>query len=225
MDLPERGPIGGDGLANRRDFVTPVAAFEDREGDFELVTKLAGNLFHCRIGHSPLDVVAWHGNLTPCKYHLAHFNAIGSISYDHPDPSIFTVLTSPSDLPGTANVDFVIFPPRWLVMEDTFRPPWYHRNVMSEYMGLIYGDYDAKTGGGFVPGGSSLHNGMSAHGPDRATFESASRAELKPQKLENTMAFMFESRYVIQPTRFALECPELQTDYPDCWQDLEKNFS
>ena len=225
MELPERGPIGGDGLANRRDFVTPVAAFEDREGDFELVTKLAGNMFACRIEHSPLDVVAWHGNLAPCKYDLERFNTIGSISYDHPDPSIFTVLTSQSDTPGTANVDFVIFPPRWLVMEDTFRPPWYHRNVMSEYMGLVYGGYDAKTGGGFVPGGSSLHNCMTAHGPDRATFERATGATLEPQKLENTMAFMFESRYVIQPTRFALECPEQQTDYPDCWQDLERNFS
>jgi len=225
MELPERGPIGGDGLANRRDFETPVAAFEDREGDFELIAKLAGNLFRCRIGHSPLDVVAWHGNLAPCKYDLRRFNTIGSISYDHPDPSIFTVLTSMSDRPGTANVDFVIFPPRWLVMENTFRPPWYHRNVMSEYMGLIYGDYDAKSGGGFVPGGASLHNCMSAHGPDRATYEKASEARLEPQKLEQTMAFMFESRYLIQPTRFALECPELQTNYRGCWQDLEKNFS
>jgi homogentisate 1,2-dioxygenase len=224
MELPERGPIGGDGLANRRDFETPVAAYEDREGDFELVTKLAGNLFHCRIGHSPLDVVGWHGNLAPCKYDLRRFNTIGSISYDHPDPSIFTVLTSQSDTPGTANVDFVIFPPRWLVMEDTFRPPWYHRNIMSEFMGLIYGDYDAKSGGGFVPGGASLHNCMSAHGPDRATFDSASSAKLEPHKLEQTMAFMFESRYLIQPTRFALECPELQSDYRDCWTDLERNF-
>ncbi|MEX2126290.1 MAG: homogentisate 1,2-dioxygenase [Woeseia sp.] len=225
MELPERGLIGGDGLANRRDFETPVAAFEDREGDFELVAKLAGNLFHCPIGHSPLDVVAWHGNLVPFKYDLRRFNAIGSISYDHPDPSIFTVLTSQSEWPGTANVDFVVFPPRWLVMEDTFRPPWFHRNVMSEYMGLIYGDYDAKSGGGFVPGGGSLHNSMSAHGPDRATFDKASNAKLEPQKLEHTMAFMFESRYLIQPSRFALECPELQSGYRDCWQDLAKNFS
>jgi homogentisate 1,2-dioxygenase len=225
MELPERGPIGGDGLANRRDFETPVAAYEDREGDFELVTKVSGNLFHCRIGHSPLDVVAWHGNLAPCKYDLRRFNTLGSISHDHPDPSIFTVLTSQSDTAGTANVDFVIFPPRWLVMEDTFRPPWYHRNVMSEYMGLIYGDYDAKVLGGFVPGGASLHNCMSAHGPDRATFERATTAKLRPEKLEDTMAFMFESRYPIEPTRYALECAELQKDYRDCWQDLARNFS
>lgn len=224
LTLPERGPIGSDGLANSRDFEAPVAAFEDREGDFELVTKLAGNLFACEIGHSPLDVVAWHGNLTPYKYDLRRFNTIGSISYDHPDPSIFTVLTSQSDTPGTANVDFAIFPPRWLVMENTFRPPWYHRNVMSEYMGLIYGSYDAKTGGGFEPGGSSLHNCMSAHGPDADAFENASNADLVPQKLDDTMAFMFESRYLIQPTRFAMETEALQSDYRDCWQDLRKNF-
>lgn len=224
LALPERGPIGSDGLANSRDFEAPVAAFEDREGDFELVTKLAGNLFACDIGHSPLDVVAWHGNLTPYKYDLRRFNTIGSISYDHPDPSIFTVLTSQTDTPGTANVDFVIFPPRWLVMEDTFRPAWYHRNVMSEYMGLIYGDYDAKTGGGFVPGGSSLHNCMSAHGPDADAFENASNANLAPQKLEDTMAFMFESRYLIQPTRFAMESEALQKDNRDCWHGLGKNF-
>ncbi len=225
LALPERGPIGSDGLANSRDFLAPIAAFEDREGNFELVTKLAGNLFACAIGHSPLDVVAWHGNLTPYKYDLRLFNTIGSISYDHPDPSIFTVLTSASDTPGTANVDFAIFPPRWLVMEDTFRPPWYHRNVMSEYMGLIYGDYDAKTGGGFVPGGASLHSCMSAHGPDADAFENASKADLAPQKLDDTMAFMFESRYLIQPTRFAMETDALQKDYRDCWRGLKKNFT
>jgi len=225
LSLPERGPIGSDGLANSRDFLAPVAAFEDREGDFELVTKLAGNLFACSIGHSPLDVVAWHGNLTPYKYDLRRFNTIGSISYDHPDPSIFTVLTSASDTPGTANIDFAIFPPRWLVMEGTFRPPWYHRNVMSEYMGLIYGDYDAKTGGGFVPGGASLHTCMSAHGPDADAFDNASKADLAPQKLDDTMAFMFESRYLIQPTRFAMESDALQKDYRDCWRGLNRNFS
>lgn len=224
LALPERGPIGSDGLANSRDFEAPVAAFEDREGDFELVTKLAGSLFACEIGHSPLDVVGWHGNLTPYKYDLRRFNTIGSISYDHPDPSIFTVLTSQSDTPGTANVDFVIFPPRWLVMENTFRPPWYHRNVMSEYMGLIYGAYDAKTGGGFVPGGASLHNCMSAHGPDADAFEKASNADPAPQRLEDTMAFMFESRYLIRPTRFAMDSDALQKDYRDCWRGLQKHF-
>ena len=224
LALPERGPIGSDGLANSRDFEAPVAAYEDREGSYQLITKLAGNLFACDIGHSPLDVVAWHGNLTPYKYNLRRFNAIGSISYDHPDPSIFTVLTSQSDTPGTANVDFVIFPPRWLVMEGTFRPPWYHRNVMSEYMGLIYGAYDAKTGGGFVPGGSSLHNCMSAHGPDADAFEHASNASLAPQKLEDTMAFMFESRYLIQPTIYAMQSEALQDDYRHCWDGLKKNF-
>jgi homogentisate 1,2-dioxygenase len=225
LALPERGPIGSDGLANSRDFQAPVAAFEDREGDLELVTKLAGNLFACAIGHSPLDVVAWHGNLTPYKYDLRLFNTIGSISYDHPDPSIFTVLTSTSDTAGTANVDFVIFPPRWLVMEGTFRPPWYHRNIMSEFMGLVFGDYDAKTGGGFVPGAASLHNCMSAHGPDTDAFHNASSAELAPQKLNDTMAFMFESRYLIQPTRFAMETDVLQKDYRDCWRGLQKHFT
>ena len=225
FELPERGPIGSDGLANRRDFEAPVAAFEDREGTFEIVAKFGGNLFACRIGHSPLDVVAWHGNLAPCRYDLGRFNTMGSVSFDHPDPSIFTVLTSQSDTAGTANADFVIFPPRWQVSEGTFRPPWYHRNAMSEYMGLIHGDYDAKTGGGFVPGGASLHNCMSAHGPDSDSFAKASAARLKPQKIENTMAFMFESRYPIQPTRFALECESLQPTYRDCWQDLPKNFS
>lgn len=224
LRLPERGPIGSDGLANTRDFQVPTAAYETREGDFQLVCKLAGNLFACDIGHSPLDVVAWHGNLTPCKYDLNRFNTMGSISFDHPDPSIFTVLTSASDTPGTANVDFVIFPPRWLVMEDTFRPPWFHRNMMSEFMGLIYGMYDAKTGGGFSPGGASLHNCMSPHGPDAEAFEKASQSKLKPTHLKKTLAFMFESRYLIGPTRFALECRELQDNYQDCWEGLARKF-
>lgn len=224
FQLPERGPIGTDGMANTRDFEIPVAAFEDRSGHMQLACKFAGAMFACDVSHSPLDVVGWHGNLAPYKYDLAKFNTIGSISYDHPDPSIFTVLTSQSDTPGVANIDFVIFPPRWLVMEDTFRPPWYHRNVMSEYMGLIYGEYDAKTGGGFVPGGSSLHNCMTPHGPDADAFVKASNAELRPHKVDNTMAFMFESRYLIQPTKFAMESGALQPDYRDCWQGLDGNF-
>lgn len=221
--LPDLGPIGANGLANPRDFKTPVAWYEDLEGEFELVAKFGGNLWSCDIGHSPLDVVAWHGNYAPYLYDLRNFNTIGSISFDHPDPSIFTVLTSPSGEPGVANCDFVIFPDRWLVAEDTFRPPWYHRNTMSEYMGLIYGQYDAKEEG-FVPGGGSLHNQMSAHGPDLDAFEKASNADLKPQKLSGTLAFMFESRYIIRPTKFAMETAQLQHHYSDVWQGLEKNF-
>lgn len=224
LRLPELGPIGANGLANPRDFLVPVAALEDREGAFELVAKFSGRLWSAPIDHSPLDVVAWHGNLAPYKYDLACFNAMNTVSFDHADPSIFTVLTSPSDTAGTANVDFVIFPPRWMVAEHTFRPPWFHRNVMSEFMGLVRGLYDAKTEG-FVPGGASLHNCMSGHGPDAATFEKASAAALAPQKIEDTLAFMFESRYVIRPTRFALETPQLQKNYLDCWQGLAKHFT
>ena len=221
--LPDLGPIGANGLANPRDFETPIAWYEDVDGKFEQVAKFGGNLWSCEIDHSPLDVVAWHGNYAPYKYDLRRFNTIGSISFDHPDPSIFTVLTSPSGEPGVANCDFVIFPDRWLVAEDTFRPPWYHRNTMSEYMGLIYGQYDAKEEG-FVPGGGSLHNQMSAHGPDLDAFEKASNADLKPQKLSGTMAFMFESRYIIRPTKFAMESSELQHEYFEVWQKLKKNF-
>jgi homogentisate 1,2-dioxygenase len=222
--LPELGPIGSNGLANARDFLAPVAAFEDREGKFDLIAKFGGRLWSAPITHSPLDVVAWHGNYAPCKYDLKRFNTINTVSHDHPDPSIFTVLTSPSDTPGTANVDFVIFPPRWMVAEDTFRPPWFHRNVMSEYMGLVYGAYDAKAEG-FLPGGGSLHNCMSGHGPDAATFARASTAKLAPHKIDGTLAFMFESRYVINPTRFAIEAPQLQKDYQDCWRGLNRHFT
>lgn len=223
LRLPDLGPIGSNGLANPRDFLTPVAAFEDREGELEVVAKYCGNLWRASIDHSPLDVVAWHGNYAPYKYDLARFNTINTVSFDHPDPSIFTVLTSPSELAGTANIDFVIFPPRWLVAEHTFRPPYFHRNIMNEYMGLIFGEYDAKAEG-FVPGGASLHNCMSAHGPDAATYERASTAELKPQYLADTLAFMFETRFVLRPTKFATECPQLQRDYQSCWQGLRREF-
>ena len=224
LRLPDLGPIGANGLANPRDFLAPVAAYEDREGQFELLAKFAGKLWSAAIDHSPLDVVAWHGNYTPYKYNLAAFNAMNSVSFDHADPSIFTVLTSPSGIPGTANMDFVIFPPRWMVAEHTFRPPWFHRNVMSEYMGLVYGEYDAKAEG-FLPGGGSLHNCMSGHGPDATTFEAASNAVLQPQKLDKTMAFMFETRLLIHPTRFAMESPQLQKDYLQCWHGLKKHFT
>jgi homogentisate 1,2-dioxygenase len=214
--LPELGPIGSNGLANVRDFETPVAWFEDRDEPFEVVQKFQGRLWTTMLDRSPLDVVAWHGNLAPYRYDLTRFNTINTVSYDHPDPSIFTVLTSPSDTPGVANCDFVIFPPRWMVAEDTFRPPWFHRNVMSEFMGLIQGEYDAKAGG-FAPGGASLHNCMNAHGPDRESYGKGVAAVLKPHRIEDTMAFMFESRHVIRPTRWAMETSLLQSDYDDCW--------
>ena len=219
--LPDLGPIGSNGLANARDFEAPVAAFEDVERPTRIVQKYGGTLWESELDHSPFDVVAWHGNLTPCRYDLTRFNTIGTVSYDHPDPSIFTVLTSPSDTPGTANVDFVIFPPRWMVAEDTFRPPWFHRNVMSEYMGLIHGQYDAKAGG-FAPGGGSLHNNMSGHGPDVDSWRKAVDAVLSPHKIEESMAFMIESRMAFRLTRWAMETPLLQADYDACWQGFPK---
>ncbi len=222
--LPDRGPIGANGLANPRDFRTPVARYEDRDGEFELIGKFGGKLWRAPIDHSPLDVVAWHGNYAPYVYDLRNFNAIGSISYDHPDPSIFLVLQSPSDTRGTDTIDFVIFPPRILAAEHTFRPPWFHRNVASEFMGLIEGAYDAKAEG-FAPGGASLHNCMSGHGPDAESFEKASSADTRVvDRIRDTMAFMFETRCIIRPTRYALDSAQLQHEYYRCWQGLKKNF-
>ncbi len=223
LRLPGLGPIGANGLANPRDFLSPVAAYEDRAGDFTLTGKFEGRMWSAALGHSPLDVVAWHGNYYPYKYDLARFNVVNTVSYDHPDPSIFTVLTSPSDSPGTGNLDFAIFPPRWMVAQDTFRPPYFHRNVMSEFMGLIKGVYDAKSEG-FAPGGASLHNCMIGHGPDAETFAKASQVELEPQFIGDTLAFMFESRLVWRPTALALESPLRQGDYQTCWQSLKKHF-
>jgi len=225
LRLPDLGPIGSNGLARSRDFQTPVAAYEDIEGEFELLTKFMGGVWSAPIGHSPLDVVAWHGTNAPYKYDLRRFNTIGSVSYDHPDPSIFLVLQSQSDTPGVDDLDFVIFPPRWLAMTETFRPPWFHRNVASEFMGLIAGKYDAKDEG-FLPGGASLHNCMSAHGPDAATVEKAGRADTRvPEFIGDTMAFMFETRAVLCPTAAALQLPQLQPDYQQCWDTLPKRFS
>ena len=221
LRLPELGPIGTNGLANARDFLTPIAGFEDVDRPTRVVQKFQGGLWETELDHSPLDVVAWHGNLAPWRYDLRRFNTINTVSFDHPDPSIFTVLTSPSETPGTANVDVVIFPPRWMVAEDTFRPPYFHRNVMNEFMGLITGAYDAKAGG-FAPGGASLHNCMAGHGPDQASFDAATKADLKPHKLEGTLAFMFESRQVLRPTRWATETPCMQLDYDDVWSGLNK---
>jgi homogentisate 1,2-dioxygenase len=221
--LPERGPIGANGLANERDFLTPEAAFEERHQTVQVVQKFGGNLWAADYDHSPLDVVAWHGDYAPYKYDTADFMVIGTVSFDHPDPSIYTVLTSQSDTEGLANVDFVIFPPRWLVGEDTFRPPWFHRNIMSEYMGLVRGTYDAKATG-FLPGGGSLHNTFASHGPDAETYERASTQELAPQKLDETLAFMFESRWTIIPTRQALEAGNRQRDYDEVWSGLSRNF-
>ena len=221
--LPERGPIGANCLANQRDFLTPVAAFEEDDAPHTLIVKWGGALWSTKLDHSPLDVVAWHGNYAPYKYDLRRFSPVGPLLFDHADPSIFTVLTSPSDSPGTANVDFVCFPERWAVAENTFRPPWYHMNCMSEFMGLIYGQYDAKPQG-FVPGGFSLHNTMLPHGPDVDAFEAASNVELAPKKLTNTMAFMFETRFMQRVTKFAAESEALQETYADYGKQLRKRF-
>jgi len=224
LRLPDLGPIGSNGLANPRDFETPVAAYEDMDGAFELIAKFQGHLWRAALDHSPLDVVGWHGNHVPYRYDLRRFNTIGSISFDHPDPSIFLVLTSPTETPGVGNLDFVIFPPRWLVAQDTFRPPWFHRNIASEFMGLIHGVYDAKADG-FEPGGCSIHNSMTGHGPDADTFAKASQADLsKPDIMTETMAFMFETRAVIRPTRQALDALHRQRDYQACWAGLGKHY-
>jgi homogentisate 1,2-dioxygenase len=222
--LPELGPIGSQGLAQERDFLAPVAACDERAAATEQVAKFQGALWATKLEHCPLDVVAWHGSYVPYKYDLSRFMVINTVSFDHPDPSIFTVLTSSSAQAGVANCDFVIFPPRWLVAEDTFRPPWFHRNVMSELMGLVRGVYDAKAEG-FLPGGVSLHNQMSAHGPDRETHERASQANLKPHKVADTLAFMWESRYVFRPTEWAMNARELQKNYDAVWSGFKNNFS
>jgi homogentisate 1,2-dioxygenase len=221
--LPERGPIGANCLANPRDFLTPMAAYEDRDAPSKLYVKYGGTLWATELGHSPLDVVAWHGNYAPYKYDLRRFSPVGPLLFDHADPSIFTTLTSPSETPGTANIDLAIFPDRWMVAENTFRPPWYHMNIMSEFMGLIYGQYDAKPQG-FVPGGFSLHNCMLPHGPDVDAFEGASNAELKPHKLEGTMAFMFETRFPQRVTAYGAGLKELQADYGQYGQRLRRHF-
>ena len=224
LRLPDLGPIGANGLANPRDFLTPHAWFEDRNEPTEIVQKYLGTLWATTLDHSPLDVVAWHGNLAPYKYDLANFNAIGTVSFDHPDPSIFTVLTAPTDTTGRANLDFVIFPPRWLVAENTFRPPWFHRNVMNECMGLITGVYDGKAEG-FSPGGFSLHPMMSAHGPDAATTARAETAPLTPHKIDGALAFMFETAAVLRPTQFAMASPQRQQTYDAVWNGLGKRFA
>lgn len=224
FSLPERGPIGANCLANQRDFLTPVAAFEDREAPSRMFVKWGGKLWACDLQHSPLDVVAWHGNYAPYKYDLRKYSPVGPVLFDHADPSIFTVLTSPSETPGTANIDFVLFSDRWLVAENTFRPPWYHMNVMSEFMGLVYGVYDAKTGGGFAPGGVSLHNMMLPHGPDVDAFERASNVELAPHRLSGTLAFMWETRFPQKVTEFAAKSPAFQKSYAAYGRVLKRHF-
>lgn len=223
LTLPDLGPIGANGLAHPRHFLYPCAAFEDLEDDVTLVCKYQHHWWLSQSNHSPLNVVAWHGNYAPYCYDLSLFNTISTVSFDHPDPSIFTVLTSESQTPGVANLDFVIFPPRWMVAEHTFRPPYYHRNVMNELMGLITGQYDAKKEG-FEVGGVSIHNYMTPHGPDVSTYQEASTRKLKPEYYDNTLAFMFESCDAWQITKQALNHNTRQLDYTNCWQGLKRHF-
>ncbi|EFA82917.1 homogentisate 1,2-dioxygenase [Heterostelium album PN500] len=221
--LPDLGPIGSNGLANPRDFLSPVAAFEDVQVQHVKINKFLGKLFTATQDHSPFNVVAWHGNYCPYKYDLNLFCAVNSVTFDHLDPSIFTVLTAPTNEPGVAAADFVIFPPRWLVQENTFRPPYYHRNCMSEFMGLIRGVYEAKKEG-FLPGGGSLHSCMTPHGPDADTFNGAIGAELKPTKIPDVaLAFMFESSLILGISDYANK-NFIDDDYWKCWQNIANNF-
>ena len=224
LTLPQLGIIGANGLANPRHFKYPIAAFEQNSNSVQLLCKNQNKLWQASCDHSPLNVVAWHGNYAPYCYDLSLFNTINTVSFDHPDPSIFTVLSSESDIPGVANLDFVIFPPRWMVAEHTFRPPYYHRNYMNELMGLIRGEYDAKKEG-FTPGGVSIHNCMTAHGPDQMSYELATTQKLQPETYLNTLAFMFETKDVWQVTELAMDSPARQRDYLNCWQGLKAHFT
>ncbi len=223
LTLPQLGLIGSNGLANPRHFNYPTAAYENKSNEVLLICKHQHKLWTATSTHSPLNVVAWHGNYAPYCYDLSLFNTINSVSFDHPDPSIFTVLTSESDTPGVANLDFVIFPPRWMVAEHTFRPPYFHRNYMNELMGLIQGEYDAKKEG-FSVGSVSIHNCMTPHGPDQISYEMATNQKLTPQTYLNTLAFMFETRDVWRVTEQAMNIPERQNNYAHCWQGLKPQF-
>ncbi|XP_071954804.1 homogentisate 1,2-dioxygenase-like [Antedon mediterranea] len=224
--LPDLGPIGANGLANPRDFLTPVAWFEDKEIQCTIINKFQGKMFEAQQGHSPFDVVGWHGNYTPYKYDLDKFMVINAVAFDHADPSIFTVLTCQSETAGVAIADFVIFPPRWSVQEHTFRPPYYHRNCMSEFMGLIKGKYEAKEEG-FRSGGGTLHSMMTPHGPDSECFEKASNANLKAERIaDGTMAFMFESSFSLALTEWGNKtCLRVDEEYYKCWQGLKSHFN
>ncbi|MGL6036667.1 MAG: homogentisate 1,2-dioxygenase [Legionella sp.] len=222
LTLPQLGPLGANGLANPRHFQYPVASFEHESTKAAIIVKYQHKLWRSNCDHSPLNVVAWHGNYAPYRYDLSLFNTMNTVSFDHPDPSIFTVLTSESEVPGVANLDLVVFPPRWMVAEHTFRPPYFHRNYMNELMGLIHGQYDAKKQG-FAPGGVSIHNCMIPHGPDFASYEIATKKELKPEFIDS-LAFMFETKDVWQVTASAFKLPGFQTDYVTCWQGFNNQF-
>ena len=221
--LPDLGVVGANGLAYPRDFMTPTAAFEDTDEPVDLIVKYEGNLWATRLAYSPLDVVGWFGNHAPYKYPVKCFNTLNTVSFDHPDPSIFTFLTSPSMLPGTANVDICLLAPRWQVAEESFRGAYFHSNVCSEFIGLLSGSHESK-GASFSPGSSSLHNGLVAHGPDVETFEAGYQEALVPRKLEGSLSFLVESGLAIRPTPFAVEAPQRQDDYDACWSGFRKMF-
>ena len=228
LHLPELGPLGANGLANPQDFKIPVADFSNEKGEYRIFAKFLGKFFVAESENSPLDIVAWRGNYYPFKYDFRNYNTMNSVSFDHPDPSIFTVLSAMSSTPGVAILDLVVFKQRFMVAENTFRPPYYHRNIMTEFMGNIYGEYDAKPSGGFEPGCSSLHSPMTPHGPESSVFEKASTAELEPVKYKDTMSFMFESCFVLRIANSAIGStgvPVEDEKYHDCWKGFQNHFN
>ncbi|GLI78307.1 hypothetical protein PoHVEF18_006618 [Penicillium ochrochloron] len=195
FELPELGPIGSTGLANIRDFEIPTASFDNSNVDTEIIAKFAGQVHRTVHRGSIFNVAGWSGTYYPFKYDLGKFNTIGSVSYDHTDPSIFTVLTAPSSVPGEAVVDVAVFGPRWLVMEKSYRPPYFHRNTMSEFAFVIKGGFDVTPLPPQLEGLFLLSNTMCAHGADPESWKQATEKELVPEKIPpGNLGMMFESK-------------------------------
>jgi homogentisate 1,2-dioxygenase len=222
--LPERGPIGANGLADERHFLAPVAAYEDRAcPGYEVLVKHGGQLFRATIDHVPYDVVAWHGNHVPCKYDLAHFNAMGSVSFDHPDPSILTVLTCPLDDHGNNMADVLVFSGRWEVAEHTFRPPYYHRNVATEFSYIVA---LPEPYSGFEKGAYFLSPSMTPHGISGRAHRQALEADDAPRRLpDGSIWVMFETALGLRLTPWAMASGNRDDAYHELWTDMPATFS
>lgn len=183
--LPERGPVGANGLADARHFHAPAAWHEDRLAPgFTLVAKLGGALHAAPLDHTPFDVAGWFGNHVPYVYDLADFSPVGNTLLDHGDPSIYCVLSAP-------NLDLIVFPPRWDATAHTFRPPYFHRNTIAEINGILRDDEHHAP---FVPGCVFITPPLTPHGVGGRTVErERARDDDAPYRVHDSLWFQLES--------------------------------
>lgn len=227
FQLPERGPIGANGLVDERHFRGPTPYYEDRLAPgFRMTHKFGGALSEATQDHSPFDVVGWHGAYLPLAYRFSAFSPVSNTAFDHTDPSAFTVLSAALDEEGANALDLVVFPARWDPTEHTFKPPYFHRNVTTEINGIIE---DPSLNAPFTTGMVFVTPSMTPHGVragavERFLAKSDEAADRPTKSSSKSLWFQFETALHFHRTEWAKRTDLAKEDWPDVWGEYGVHF-